>query len=36
MFKRVFTQPTVQEIEEKENVERGRVSLGIDLMGFDD
>ena len=36
MRKRVFTQPTTEEIEKRKKMYEEAASLGIDLMGFDD
>lgn len=36
MLKRVFAQPTTEEIEKRKLMYEEAASLGIDLMGFDD
>lgn len=36
MLKRVFAQPTTEEIEKRKMMYEEAASLGIDLMGFDD
>ena len=36
MLKRVFEQPTAEEIEKRKKMYKEAASLGIDLMGFDD
>ena len=36
MLKRVFTNPTAQEIEEKKKMYDDAALHGLDLMGFDD
>lgn len=36
MLKRVFTQPTAEEINKRKKMYKEAASLGIDLMGYDD
>ncbi len=36
MQKRVFTQPTIEEIQKRKKMYEEAASLGIDLMSFDD
>lgn len=36
MLKRVFTQPTAEEINKRRKMYKEAASLGIDLMGYDD